>query len=195
MLMAVECGSLSKASRKLGQPLATVSRKISELESHLKADLLIRSSKGLELTPAGPIISMVDFDSPDLERYPNFPSAMEAALTVDLEPGDVLYIPYLWWHHVRSIERVNMLVNYWWTPPAPPDCHPLPAMLNVMLALKYLPEPHRAAWRSLFDHFVFEDHGAPGTHLPADRRGVQGAISEDAARGLLRSGLMRASPR
>jgi DNA-binding transcriptional LysR family regulator len=53
MLAAVECGSLSKASRKLGLPLATVSRKVSELESHLKADLLIRSSKGLELTPAG----------------------------------------------------------------------------------------------------------------------------------------------
>ena len=53
MLTAVECGSLSKASRKLGQPLATVSRKVSELESHLKADLLIRSSRGLELTPAG----------------------------------------------------------------------------------------------------------------------------------------------
>lgn len=53
MLMAVECGSLSKASRKLGQPLATVSRKVSELEGHLKADLLVRSSKGLELTPAG----------------------------------------------------------------------------------------------------------------------------------------------
>ena len=53
ILTAVECGSLSKASRKLGQPLATVSRKVSELESHLKADLLIRSSKGLELTPAG----------------------------------------------------------------------------------------------------------------------------------------------
>jgi len=53
MLTAVECGSLSKASRKLGQPLATVSRKVAELESHLKADLLIRSPKGLELTPAG----------------------------------------------------------------------------------------------------------------------------------------------
>ncbi len=53
MLTAVECGSLSKASRKLGQPLATVSRKVSELESHLNADLLIRSSKGLDLTPAG----------------------------------------------------------------------------------------------------------------------------------------------
>jgi DNA-binding transcriptional LysR family regulator len=53
MLTAVECGSLSKASRKLGQPLATVSRKVSELESHLNTDLLIRSSKGLELTAAG----------------------------------------------------------------------------------------------------------------------------------------------
>ena len=53
LLTAVECGSLSKASRKLGQPLTTVSRKVSELESHLRADLLIRSSKGLELTPAG----------------------------------------------------------------------------------------------------------------------------------------------
>jgi len=53
MLAAVECGSLSKASRKLGLPLATVSRKVSELETHLRADLLVRSSRGLDLTPAG----------------------------------------------------------------------------------------------------------------------------------------------
>jgi DNA-binding transcriptional LysR family regulator len=53
LLAAVEAGSLSKASRTLGLPLATVSRRVSELEGHLKADLLIRSSKGLELTPAG----------------------------------------------------------------------------------------------------------------------------------------------
>jgi hypothetical protein len=53
LLAAVEAGSLSKASRTLGLPLATVSRRVSELEGHLKADLLIRSFKGLELTPAG----------------------------------------------------------------------------------------------------------------------------------------------
>ena len=53
LLSAVENGSLSKASRKLGLPLATVSRKVSELESHLKATLLVRSAKGLELTPTG----------------------------------------------------------------------------------------------------------------------------------------------
>jgi DNA-binding transcriptional LysR family regulator len=53
LLAAVESGSLSKASRSLRLPLATVSRKVAELEAHLNATLLIRSSKGLELTPAG----------------------------------------------------------------------------------------------------------------------------------------------
>lgn len=53
LLAAVECGSLSKASRKLRLPLPTISRKVADLESHLKATLLIRSAKGLELTPAG----------------------------------------------------------------------------------------------------------------------------------------------
>ena len=49
----VEAGSLSAAGRKLGMPLPTVSRKISELESHIKARLLIRSTTKLALTDAG----------------------------------------------------------------------------------------------------------------------------------------------
>lgn len=53
LLAAVESGSLSRASRTLRIPLATVSRKVAELETHLNATLLIRSAKGLELTPAG----------------------------------------------------------------------------------------------------------------------------------------------
>ncbi len=53
LLSAVDSGSLSKASRRLGLPLATVSRKVAELEAHLRASLLVRSSRGLELTPAG----------------------------------------------------------------------------------------------------------------------------------------------
>lgn len=53
LLAAVDSGSLSKASRKLRLPLATVSRKVAELEAYLNATLVIRSAKGLELTPAG----------------------------------------------------------------------------------------------------------------------------------------------
>jgi len=44
LLTAVETGSLSAAGRRLGMPLATVSRKVSELETHVKARLLSRSA-------------------------------------------------------------------------------------------------------------------------------------------------------
>ncbi len=53
LLEAVEAGSLSKAARNLGLPLATVSRKVSELEANLNASLLTRSAKGLAPTSAG----------------------------------------------------------------------------------------------------------------------------------------------
>jgi DNA-binding transcriptional LysR family regulator len=50
---AVETGSLSAAGRRLGMPLPTISRKISELESHIKTRLLNRSTRHLTLTDAG----------------------------------------------------------------------------------------------------------------------------------------------
>jgi DNA-binding transcriptional LysR family regulator len=53
LVAAAEAGSLSAAARRLGAPLATVSRKVSELEAHLKTRLLTRSSRRLTLTDAG----------------------------------------------------------------------------------------------------------------------------------------------
>lgn len=53
LLAAVDCGSLSAASRQLGMPLATVSRKVSELEAHLRTQLVMRTSRRLALTEAG----------------------------------------------------------------------------------------------------------------------------------------------
>ncbi len=53
LLKAVEAGSLSAAARRLGAPLATVSRKVSDLEAHLGTRLLIRSTRRLALTDAG----------------------------------------------------------------------------------------------------------------------------------------------
>jgi DNA-binding transcriptional LysR family regulator len=52
-IAVVEAGSLSAASRRLHIPLATVSRKISELEAHLKARLLTRSNRQMVPTEAG----------------------------------------------------------------------------------------------------------------------------------------------
>ncbi|HEV2506240.1 MAG TPA: LysR family transcriptional regulator [Mesorhizobium sp.] len=48
-----EAGSLSAAGRGLGMPLATVSRRLSDLEKHLGTRLLNRSTRRLELTEAG----------------------------------------------------------------------------------------------------------------------------------------------
>ena len=53
LIAAVDGGSLSAASRALAMPLATVSRKVSDLEAHLRTQLVVRTSRRLELTEAG----------------------------------------------------------------------------------------------------------------------------------------------
>jgi DNA-binding transcriptional LysR family regulator len=53
VVAVVEAGSLSAAARRIGMPLATVSRKVSELEASLNTRLLTRSSRQLALTDAG----------------------------------------------------------------------------------------------------------------------------------------------
>ena len=53
LLLSVDKGSFSAAGRELRMPLATVSRKIAELEKHLGARLLVRTTRKLALTEAG----------------------------------------------------------------------------------------------------------------------------------------------
>lgn len=53
LVAAVEAGSLSAGARRLGVPLPTMSRKVSDLESHLRTRLLVRSTRRLSLTDAG----------------------------------------------------------------------------------------------------------------------------------------------
>ncbi|MBS0388684.1 MAG: cupin-like domain-containing protein, partial [Proteobacteria bacterium] len=73
----------------------------------------------LEFTPAGQQISLVDFANPDLERFPRFANALRRARVAEMDAGDALYIPGMWWHHVEALDAFNVLVNYWWqTAPA-----------------------------------------------------------------------------
>lgn len=53
LLAVVDAGSLSAGARQLKAPLATVSRKVAELERHLGAPLVIRTRRGLSLTEEG----------------------------------------------------------------------------------------------------------------------------------------------
>ncbi|GGD13487.1 cupin-like domain-containing protein [Aquisalinus flavus] len=135
-----------------------------------------------EMTPAGVPISLVDFDAPDLERFPRFTRAMEAARSAELAPGDAIFIPYLWWHHVRSLEKINMLINYWWKPGNDGRGQPRDALLHAMLTVKALPPVHRAAWKTLFDHYVFHEQGDPAAHIPEERRGILGPLDGEKIR-------------
>lgn len=58
-----------------------------------------------------PNYSPVDAEDPDLSRFPRFRDA--PLLRADLEPGDLLYIPSMWWHQARSL-TTSMAVNLWW---------------------------------------------------------------------------------
>ena len=68
----------------------------------------------LDFAPTPTPISLVDFREPDFERFPRFREALSRARVVVLEPGDAIYIPPLWWHHVESLAMFNILLNYWW---------------------------------------------------------------------------------
>ena len=148
----------------------------------------------IDFTPAGQSISLVDFEDPDLERYPRFAAALEQAQASRLEPGDAIYVPSMWWHHVEGLDNLNILINHWWrTCPnylgAPQD-----ALLHAILSIRELPADQREAWLGLFDHYVFHANEASMAHIPAERRGVLGELDEDAARKLravLRNNLNR----
>ncbi len=52
--------------------------------------------------------------APGDPRYPRFEPVRARAPSVELAPGDALYLPKLWWHAVEATDPFNVLVNYWW---------------------------------------------------------------------------------
>jgi hypothetical protein len=138
----------------------------------------------LEPTPGGQVVTMVDFAAPDLARFPRFAAAMEAAIIADLAPGDVLYCPAMWWHQVDALAPFNVLANYWWNPvPAFVDT-PQTTLLHALLSLRDRPAGERAAWRAVFDYYVFGDGAEAGAHLPEHARGPLAPLDAVAARRL-----------
>lgn len=138
----------------------------------------------LEPTPGGQVVSMVDFRNPDLKRYPRFAKAMEAAQVAELEAGDVLVYPSMWWHNVEGLDDFNVLINYWWN--TTPDYLDTPqnTLLHALLSLRDRPEHEKRAWRALFDFYIFGDPERPRAHLPEHAQGPLGPLDEITARRL-----------
>jgi hypothetical protein len=144
----------------------------------------------LDFTPAGQPISLVDLRHPDLERYPRFIEAAHHAQAAELEPGDAIFIPSMWWHHVEALQCFNVSVNYWWRQsPAYMDS-PSNALMLSLLSIRDLPPAQRRAWQDIFRHYVFDADSATAAHIPAAAQRVLGPIDDDAAR-MLRAQLLR----
>jgi hypothetical protein len=145
-------------------------------------------------TPAGRAVSMVDFHDPDFAAHPGFREALKHGQVAELEAGDALYIPAMWWHHVEGLAAFNVLVNYWWRDAPRWLGQPQDALNHAMLAIRDLPEDEKRHWRDMFDHYVFANGPEVADHIPEAARGVLAPLTPDSA-GRLRAFLLRALSR
>jgi ribosomal protein L16 Arg81 hydroxylase len=101
-----------------------------------------------------------------------------------MHPGDALFVPSMWWHHVESFDSFNLMVNYWWCATPPSMGAPTTALMHAMLSLRDLPPRQREAWRTLFNHYVFDADETVYEHIPEPGRGCLAPLDDAAARKL-----------
>lgn len=130
-----------------------------------------------ELTPAGAAISLASLEEPDFERFPKLKAAMEAAMAAVLEPGDALFLPNYWFHHVTATEPFNVLVNYWWGRETWGLDNPRNGFLAALMSLKNLDGDEKLFWKTMVDHYVFQTNDDPVAHIPPDLRSAFGQMS------------------
>ena len=136
----------------------------------------------LDFMPANQPVSLVDFHQPDLARFPRFAEALEHAQVAELGPGDAIFIPSMWWHHIEALESFNVLINYWWRQsPAYMDA-PINTLMHAIMTMRELPPAQRLAWQEMFRHYIFEADGSEAAHIPPAARGVLGPLDIDQAR-------------
>lgn len=138
----------------------------------------------LDPTPGGQAISLVDFANPDFDRFPKFRQAIDAGQVADMESGDGLFYPSMWWHQVEGLDTFNAMINYWWnTSPKYMDT-PMNVLKHALLSLRDRPQHEREAWRHVFDYYVFGDTEGARAHIPPQAQGELAPLNEMTARQL-----------
>ncbi len=137
----------------------------------------------IEFAPGGQEISMVDFHQPDFERFPKFKHALKSAFVANLNAGDALLLPSMWWHHVEGLDSFNVLLTHWWRTSPAFMGRPGNALLAAILSLRGLNKTERQAWKGVFEHYVFDHENADSELIPSKGMGVlETPMDEDKAR-------------
>jgi hypothetical protein len=136
----------------------------------------------LEPTPGGQAVSVVDFANPDFHRYPRFREALAAGQEAEVGPGDAVFIPSMWWHHVEGVSSFNVLVNYWWGTAARFIPTPMHALYHALWAIRDRPEHEKRAWKNVFEYYVFGPSEQAAAHLPQRAQGVLAPLDEVTSR-------------
>lgn len=138
----------------------------------------------LHITPSGREVSQVDFRNPDFDKYPRFRKALKSAQVAEMEPGDALFVPSMWWHHVEGLDSLNVLINYWWRQSPSYMGTPVNALNLALLTIRDLPTDQRKVWHNIFRYYVFDADEHTFDHIPERVRGPLGPIDEQTARRL-----------
>ncbi len=138
----------------------------------------------LDPTPGGQAISMVDFDNPDYERHPRFKLAEAAGQVAELAPGDGIFIPSMWMHHVEGLHHFNMLVNFWWNDAPIHTGSAMNVLYHALLSLRDKPAHEKEGWKHIFNYYVFGDAGRAAEQLPDAAQGFLGTLDDVKARQL-----------
>ncbi len=128
----------------------------------------------LEINPGGVPISLANIEEPDFEKFPKLKTALEYGQIAEMEAGDALFIPYMWWHHVQSRGPFNVLLNYWWNNSlnAP---NPYIGLMTAIACYKSMPKDQKLVWQNMLSHFAFENNGPSTDHIPEVNRGILGS--------------------
>ena len=135
----------------------------------------------IDFSPAGQPISLVDLLNPDYEKFPKYRNAESDAIVADLDVGDAVLIPSMWWHHVEARDDLNVLVNYWWRTTPNFMGSPLNVLQHAIMGLRDLPDEQRGIWKSLFDYYVFNQKEENISHIPENARGALNPMDENIA--------------
>jgi hypothetical protein len=138
----------------------------------------------LSPTPGGQVVTVADLSKPDFTRFPRLKQALDNAYIADLAPGDGLYYPSMWWHEVEAFERFNVMVNFWWMTAPSHLGNPMDVLIHAMLGIRDRPDNEKAAWKALFDYYIFADPEQVRAHLPAPSHGELADIDVNLARRL-----------